>query len=124
MNWVSAFICCVAGLVFADLSADPTYWTKGFRNQKEFEHRPPAFVKIYVQRDQIVMTPLGPFYFNRAGSWEPIRSLSEDMDGLYVIKIQTQCPLCGRCYSGKKIPEDMGCPVWKQEVLPNFWTEP
>jgi hypothetical protein len=109
---------------FQEGFSDQEYWTKGFRNKREFESSPPAFEKIYVNPCQIVTFPDGIYLRHEDGQLEKVRSLSQDCGGSYVLLIKTQCPLCGRCYAGKDCPEGMGCPLYEVEVLPNLWGPP
>lgn len=114
------FIFMVGGLQPA--FALQEHWTKGFRNEREFES-PPAFEKIYISRDQVVGLPDGTYVRHSCGNLEKVRALLEDCDGLYVLLIETQCPLCGCCYKGKEPPEGMGCPIYQRESRPYVWTK-
>lgn len=114
---LALFVCCIQ-----DAAAIQDYWTKGFRNKREFDC-PPAFEKIYVTRNQIISMQDGIYLKHECGNLEKVRALREDCEGLYVLLIETQCPLCGVCYKGKTPPEEMGCPIFEMERLPNLWTK-
>lgn len=98
------------------------HWTKGFRNTRTFDS-PPAFEKIYISLDQIVCMPDGIYYMHTCGNLEKTRAIMEDSDGLYVLLIETQCPLCGACYKGTAPPEGMGCPIYEIETRPYSWSK-
>lgn len=114
---VLLFICLAS-----DCFAIQEHWTKGFRNKREFES-PPAFEKVYVCRDQLISMQDGMYFKGKCGHLEKIRTLLEDCDGLYVLMIQAQCPLCGACYYGKEPPDGMGCPLYELEVRPYVWSK-
>jgi hypothetical protein len=98
------------------------HWTKGFRNERHFD-APPAFEKVYVSKEEIVSFPDGIYLKHACGNLEKVRALREDCEGLYVLLIETQCPLCGCCYKGKEPPEGMGCPIYLQEIRPYVWSK-
>lgn len=85
---------------------------------------PCAFEKIPVSREDVVCTPDGIFLKRCDGSLEKVRALSEDFEGMFVIRIQTQCSQCGRTYLSKDCPEGYSCPLYDQEVLPGIWVSP
>lgn len=109
--------CCQEGSAFQE------FWTKGFRNKWEYES-PPAFEKIYVERNQILSMQDGLYLKHDCGSLVKIRALREDCEGPYVLLIETQCPLCGACYSGKEPPDGLCCPIYDVETRPYQWSKP
>jgi hypothetical protein len=98
-------------------------WTKGFRNERVYD-APPAFEKMYVTNDQIMRTPDGIYLKLCTGETEKVRALLEDNDGLYILRIKTQCCLCGQSYDGKAPPEGYSCPLYDKEVMPYMWIAP
>jgi hypothetical protein len=96
---------------------------KGFCCEREFE-QPEAFEKMYVQGSQILSMPAGTFLKLDNGDVEQVRALLADFQGMYVLRILTQCPLCGRCYRGKSSPDGYDCPLYDKEILPGLWTLP
>lgn len=116
------FVLALAVCSFHQGYAMQEHWTKGFRNEREFE-APPAFEKIYVTREQIVCMQDGTYMRHACGNLEKVRALLEDCEGLYVLLIETQCPLCGVCYKGKAPPEGMGCPIYETETRPYVWSK-
>ena len=122
-SWSFYLILFISICVTADSFAIVEHWTKGFRNKREFDS-PEAFEKIYVTREQIVCLVSGIYLKHPNGELEKVRSLSEDYEGMFVLRVKTQCPLCGRCYSGKCCPEGMNCPLYDKEILPNWWVAP
>lgn len=108
-------------LAFAgDLSAKPRCCC----NHKRVFDSPAAFEKIYVTQDEVVCTPDGIYLKHCDGSLEKVRSILSDCEGMYVLRILTQCPLCGQCYAGKGCPEDRSCPLYDKEIMPGLWGPP
>ncbi|MCE5318170.1 MAG: hypothetical protein LLG04_12525, partial [Parachlamydia sp.] len=85
--------------------------------------REPAFEKIYVQRSDIVTMPDGVYYYDKDEGMCKVRAFSADCDGLYVIRINHQCTLCGRCYEGKYLDEEYGCPLFQRRVSSWLWSD-
>ncbi len=83
----------------------------------------PPFEKIYVERSQIVTMPDGVYYSDDEGNLNKARAVSADCDGLYVIRIAHQCPCCGRCYEGKFLDEEYGCPHFQRKVSSRLWCD-
>lgn len=113
------FACCLQ-----DAGADQEKWIKGFPIQREFESKPPAFEKIYVTRDVILSMQDGIYLKHSCGNLQKVRCLRHDCEGMYVLLIETQCPLCGACYSGKEPPEGMCCPMFEVQTRQNVWIKP
>lgn len=85
----------------------------------------PPFEKIYVTPSEILMTPEGTFYRSPlTGECDPIRAVRRDCNGLYVLKVWMQCPVCGNYCTGKKPPEGYECPLWEIEAFPHIWVDP
>lgn len=96
---------------------------KSFCCTREFE-KPEAFEKIYVDCSQILSTPSGIYLKHDNGDIEPMRALLADCKGMYMLRVYTQCPLCGRCYTGKSSPDGYDCPLYDKEIFPGIWTTP
>ena len=96
---------------------------KGFCCRRSFEQAE-AFEKIYVNGSQILSMPSGIFLKHDDGEIEPVRSLLADCKGMFVLRIYTQCPLCGRRYRGKSAPAGLDCPLYDVEILPGVWETP
>ncbi|MBA2727709.1 MAG: hypothetical protein H0U49_06005 [Parachlamydiaceae bacterium] len=112
------------GILYLFVALDGTLESREFAFKREFEDTPPAFEKFYVDNSQLLSTPFGTFIKHADGREEPVRALMNDCYGTYVMKVKTQCPLCGQCYSGKKPPEDMCCPLYDKEMFPGIWMSP
>lgn len=96
---------------------------RGFCCEREFEH-PEAFEKIYVDGSKILSMPSGFFLKLDNGDIEPMRALLADGQGMYFLRINTQCPLCGQCYTGKSSPDGYDCPLYSKEIYPRIWSCP
>lgn len=83
----------------------------------------PAFEKIYVQGCQLVTMPDGLYYFDDNGGSTKVKTVLFDEDGMYVIVINYQCPLCGRTYANKVPDDEYGCPIFMRQVHPKVWSE-
>jgi hypothetical protein len=81
------------------------------------------FEKIYVERSQIVTLPDGIYYADEEGNLIKAQCLRADCDGSYVIVIKRQCQLCGRCYEGKFLDEEYGCPIFQRKVSSRLWVD-
>lgn len=92
--------------------------------EKRLFDSPAAFEKIYVNREDVICTPEGIYLKHCDNSLEKVRALLNDCEGMYVLRIHTQCPLCGECYSGKACPEDKSCPLYDKEIFPGIWGSP
>jgi hypothetical protein len=94
---------------FESLSAfhHPQQGIQGFYERK-FE-APPPFEKIYVDTSSLVYMPDGIYLRRHFGTLEKVRCLSHDCKGAYVLRIHTQCPQCGKVYTGHKSPEGWSC---------------
>ncbi len=68
----------------------------------------PPFEKIYVSPNDVFCTPYGSYYCSPSGAYEPIRKISCDNEGTYIIKIIRQCPTCGRYHFGKDTVSENG----------------
>lgn len=85
--------------------------------------REPAFEKIYVQRSDLVTMYDGVYFCDPDEGMSKVRAVSADADGLYVIRIRHQCQLCGRCYEGKYLDEEYGCPLFQRRVSSWLWQD-
>lgn len=85
--------------------------------------REPPFEKIYVQPWQIVTMPDGIYFCDEEGNRLKVDRLSADVDGMYVIRITHQCPCCGRCFEGKYLDEEYGCPLFQRKVSSRLWID-
>src|SRR5215472_9174852 len=75
----------------------------------------PAFEKIYVNSSQIVTMPDGKYYFDDNGKSTKAKAVLCDEDGMYVILINYQCPLCGRTYANSVPDDEYGCPIFQRQ---------
>lgn len=91
--------------------------------EKEFES-PEAFEKLYVDGSMILSMPYGTFLKHRDGTREKIRVLSQDYKGMYILRIKTQCPHCGRVYTGRDSPEGWNCLLYEKEIVHHVWAVP
>jgi len=89
----------------------------------EWGNSTPAFYKIYVSPNEIISTPSGTFYVTPEGEREPVRMVSQDSEGTYVILITQYCPSCGRAYSGKVCSEGYSCPLYQIQSFPHIWCD-
>ena len=83
----------------------------------------PAFQKIHVQPNELVSTPDGTYYIDENCQMTKVKTILGDEDGLYVILIRYQCPLCGRTYSEKEPDDEYGCPIFKRRVNSKIWLD-
>ena len=83
----------------------------------------PPFEKIYVDPSQVVTMPDGVYYCDEEKGLLKARCVLSDYDGMYVIRITHQCPCCGRCYEGKFLDEEYGCPLFQRHVHPRVWRD-
>ncbi len=83
----------------------------------------PAFEKIYICQNQLLTTPEGRYYVNPNGEQVKVRALLQDCEGTYIIVINHQCPLCGRCWEGAHSHDDYDCPIYQKEVVQNLWSD-
>jgi hypothetical protein len=102
--------------------------TSGFCQGLSFsaEHKnpiEPAFEKVYVQIDQLVSTPNGTYYIDDNDQMTKVKSVLGDEDGLYVILIRYQCPLCGKTYSEKEPDAEYDCPIFKRKINSKIWLD-
>lgn len=95
-----------------------------FIDAKEFENPPSAFEKTYVDCSQLISTPFGTYLRHSNGYEEKVRAVMNDCYGTYVMRVETQCPHCGQCYTEKSPPEGMCCPLYDTEVFPGIWSSP
>lgn len=86
------------------------------------QDKEPAFEKIYVKSSDLVTLPDGTYYYDETGKPIKIRALLHDVDGMYIILVTHQCPLCGKCYS-KEMDEEYDCPIYKLRISPRVWTD-
>lgn len=117
MQLIRFFILLLSFFFSLDCYAIQEHWVKGFPNKRSFE-TPPAFEKVYVTREEIISLQDGIYLKKCCGQLEKVRALLEDCDGLYVLFVDTQCPLCGTCYKGKAPAEGMCCPIYENESRP------
>ncbi len=85
--------------------------------------REPAFEKIYVTHDQLVTFADGVYYYAPDGTSCKAHTVSFEEDGMFIITIKHQCPLCGRCWSETTPDEEWGCPIFKRRVHPKIWAD-
>ena len=105
-------------------SGEAIHRKMGFIGKREFQNSPAPFEKIYVDEGKIISTPSGTFVKQYDGTLERVRAVLYDTRGMYVLRIQTQCPQCGRCYDGKTPPADYSCPLYEKEIFPGYWAPP
>lgn len=91
--------------------------------EKEFVS-PEAFEKVYVDGSMILSMPQGTFLKYPDGSREKVRVLSHDCKGMYVLRIKTQCPHCGKIYTGRDCPEGWNCLKYEKEIMHHIWVAP
>ncbi len=75
----------------------------------------PAFEKIYINTNRLVGMPDGLYYFGGDGYATKVGTVLHDCQGAYILKIEYQCPLCGRIYFNKAPDEDHDCPLFTSE---------
>lgn len=100
------------------------HWMKELGTKKQFESSPPAFEKIYFKKNQLLSMPDGNYIKLPCGNLEKAQTIFQDDDGLYVLVIEHQCPLCGAIYKGANLPDDACCPLYEIEVKPHIWIKP
>lgn len=83
----------------------------------------PPFEKIYIDPSQLVTMPDGVYYCDEVEGMLKARCVLTDCDGMFVIRVTHQCPLCGRCYEGKFLDEEYGCPIFQRHVHPRVWCD-
>jgi hypothetical protein len=101
---------------FITLSYSSEVWAQAMT--LPLDHRNPAasaFEKIYINPKQLVGMPDGLYYFDKRGYASKVGTVLHDCRGTYVLKIEYQCPLCGRVYLNKAPDEDHGCPLFMEE---------
>ncbi len=81
----------------------------------------PPFEKIYINPNCLVDMPDGLYYYHANGYAEKVRTLRHDCNGFYILRIEYQCPLCGRTYLDKEPDADHGCPLFMRQILPKIW---
>lgn len=69
--------------------------------------------KTYVSSDQILVMPHGIFYLNESGHAQPVKFLSSDENGLFVVDDYKQCFACG-AWSEDGSLHKPNCPFYKK----------
>lgn len=88
------------------------------------QHKEPAFEKIYVKSWQLITMPDGLYYYDDEGGSCKIKTVLADYDGMYILVVRKQCPLCGRCSSGFETDSDeWDCPIPKPKIHPRVWVD-
>lgn len=108
---------CLLLLTPCLLSALATTCNDRYKQQCE-----PAFEKIYVKQCQLCTFYDGTYYFDEEGNSTKVKAVLHDYDGMYIILVKHQCPLCGRCWEGDEPDDEHGCPIFQREVLPSLWS--
>lgn len=127
----SKFLGCVFLAVFPLITLNAamhpaqtiSHHARAFCCEREFE-QPVAFEKIYVDGSHILSMPNGVFLKHDNGDLEAMRALLSDCQGMYMLRVYTQCSLCGRRYTGKAPADDYDCPLYDKEMLPKVWRSP
>lgn len=89
----------------------------------EYKHQDePAFEKIYVTPDQLCTFSDGVYYFDDEGNSSKVRATLHDLDGLYVLIVKHQCPLCGKAWSTAEPDDGYGCPIYQRRFHPRIWS--
>jgi hypothetical protein len=91
-----------------------------------YNHRPnsePPFEKIYVQPYQLVSMPDGLYYYEDSKCPLKVNAVLQDEEGMYIIMVKYQCPLCGRSYRNKYPDDEHACPLFMKAVMPNIWSK-
>ena len=71
----------------------------------------PAFEKVYVSPDRVLIYPEGIFYLNESGEVASARLVASDASGLYIVAAAYKCPGCGR-YNRDNICYNERCPLY------------
>jgi len=90
-------------------------------NDEHKQFREPPFEKIYVRSDQICTFPEGVYYFDDYGNSTKVKGICADYDGLYVILVKYECPLCGRAWDESEPDYDFCCPIFHKRYNNNIW---
>lgn len=107
-------------LIFVSLDATHAQQGMGFGYTRDFL-QPEPFEKVYITGASLLSMPQGTFYKNACGHLEKVRCVSHDCNGMYFLRVHTQCPLCGAVYSGRECSESMNCPLYEKEIAPGIW---
>lgn len=79
------------------------------------------FEKIYISCNQLINMPDGLYYYDQYGHQTKVKTVLGDEDGMYILVVNYECPLCGRKHSNSTPDEGYGCPIFMKEVLPKLW---
>ena len=67
--------------------------------------------------------PDGLYYYDESGYAEKVKTLRHDYNGFYIVRVEYQCPLCGRVYGDGKPDDEHGCPLFMRQFLPEMWVK-
>lgn len=81
----------------------------------------PPFEKIYVEQSDLCTFCNGTYYYDPSGEPHKINALLYDEQGMYILLIKYQCPLCGLCYNEKNPGGECGCPILKRRYGKYVW---
>lgn len=82
-----------------------------------------VFEKYYIDPSNLIYMPDGLYYCEKDDSMTKVGTLLHDCHGTYVLKVQYQCPLCGRVYTTKEPDDEHGCPLFMYKVHPKIWAK-
>lgn len=83
--------------------------------------REPPFEKIYVTHADLCTFCDGTYYYDEKGETHKVRTVLHDDQGMYILLIKYQCPLCGLCYDEKEPDGEHGCPIFKRRYTKYVW---
>jgi|GEM_PF-5891955 len=83
--------------------------------------REPAFEKIYVKQCDLCTFCDGTYYYDEAGEPHKVGTVLHDDQGMYVLLIKYQCPLCGLSWDDKTPDDEHGCPILKRRYHKYIW---
>lgn len=79
------------------------------------------FEKIYVKQCQLCTFCDGTYYYDDKGVPHKVDTVLHDDQGMYILLIKYQCPLCGLSWDDKFPDEEHGCPILKRRYHKYVW---
>lgn len=99
-----------------------TLTLSGFTGENSCATEPP-FEKFYVSPRQLVTFHDGIYYFDDNGYYTKVKTVLADCNGTYILIVNYQCPVCGRCWADNKPDDGYDCPIFQRKVAPGIWSE-